>query len=228
MHQYEDYSNTPMAPSSSAAKPPPPLSPSSSSPPPEEVVTGAPSGAPVVDTINLPVIDLAQGLQAEPKVIHSEERIEYRDQDGNLLDEEQVKALEGKVEFQTRYETRTRVLDANGNEIIMPSEGVAGPLVNAVEPGTVKVKEEEVKRDEVETKEETKEAGKASPASEGVVAESAPAKEETPLLAEEEVVSEEVVAESVPAETYTETKWEEAVHTETVVVDQDGNTIAEE
>lgn len=119
------------------------------------------------------------------------------------------------------------MLDANGNEIILPSEGVAGPLVNAVEPGTVKVKEEEVKRDEVETKEETKEAGKASPASEGVVAESAPAKEESPLLAEE-VVSEEVVAESVPAETYTETKWEEAVHTETVVVDQDGNTIAEE
>ncbi len=46
--------------------------------------------------------------------------MEYRDQDGNLLNEEQVKALEGKVEFKTRYETRTRVVDAYGNEIVAP------------------------------------------------------------------------------------------------------------
>ena len=52
-----------------------------------------------------------------------QEKIEYRDQDGNLLNEEQVAALEGKVSFQTRYETRTRVVDANGNEI---DEGPAG------------------------------------------------------------------------------------------------------
>lgn len=47
----------------------------------------------------------------------TEEKIEYRDEDGNLLDEEQVKALEGKVSFSTRYETRTRLVDAAGNEI---------------------------------------------------------------------------------------------------------------
>lgn len=40
-----------------------------------------------------------------------EEKVEYRDEDGNLLDEAQVAALEGKVSFSTRYETRTRMVD---------------------------------------------------------------------------------------------------------------------
>lgn len=57
------------------------------------------------------------------RVLSREERVEYRDQDGNLLDEEQVKALEGKVEFKTRYETRMRVVDADGNELPMPEGG---------------------------------------------------------------------------------------------------------
>lgn len=49
--------------------------------------------------------------------------MEYRDQDGNILDPEQVKALEGKVEFKTKYETRTRVVDESGNEVPMPEGG---------------------------------------------------------------------------------------------------------
>lgn len=53
----------------------------------------------------------------EPRVVAQEERVEYRDQNGNILDPEQVKELEGKVEFKTRYETRTRVIDENGNEV---------------------------------------------------------------------------------------------------------------
>lgn len=57
------------------------------------------------------------------KILSREERVEYRDQDGNLLNEEQVKELQGKVEFKTRYETRTRVVDANGNEIPQPAGG---------------------------------------------------------------------------------------------------------
>ncbi|KAH8884243.1 MIR-domain-containing protein [Thozetella sp. PMI_491] len=66
------------------------------------------------------------------RIVAREERVEYRDQDGNILNEEQVKALEGKVEFKTRYETRTRVVDADGNEIQLPEEvdpqgGVAPP-----------------------------------------------------------------------------------------------------
>jgi dolichyl-phosphate-mannose-protein mannosyltransferase len=61
-------------------------------------------------------------------VISREEKVEYRDQDGNLLDPEQVKALEGKVSFKTRYETRTRLVDAQGNEIPQPEDaGVAPP-----------------------------------------------------------------------------------------------------
>ncbi|KAG8534263.1 uncharacterized protein KY384_001107 [Bacidia gigantensis] len=59
----------------------------------------------------------------EDAQIKKEEKIEYRDEQGNLLNEEQVAALEGKVSFQTRYETRTRIVDADGNEI---DEGPAG------------------------------------------------------------------------------------------------------
>lgn len=58
------------------------------------------------------------------RLVKREERIEYRDQDGNVLNDEQVKALEGKVEFKTRYETRTRMVDAEGREFEAPlSEG---------------------------------------------------------------------------------------------------------
>ena len=58
--------------------------------------------------------------QADPNerpIVSKEERIEYRDENGRVLDDEEVKALAGKVSFKTRYETRTRVLDAQGNEI---------------------------------------------------------------------------------------------------------------
>lgn len=66
-------------------------------------------------------------------VLSKEERIEFRDENGRILDEEEVKALEGKVSFKTRYETRTRVVDAQGNEIreslvdAREVEGVAPP-----------------------------------------------------------------------------------------------------
>lgn len=62
----------------------------------------------------------------EQHVLGREERVEYRDQDGNLLNEEQVAALEkdGKVSFKTQYETRTRLVDAQGNEI-NPEEPIA-------------------------------------------------------------------------------------------------------
>lgn len=58
-------------------------------------------------------------MNAEGGVIGREEKIEYRDQDGNLLDEEQVKALkaEGNAKFETKYETRTRLVDEHGNEV---------------------------------------------------------------------------------------------------------------
>lgn len=65
----------------------------------------------------------------EDGFVHREEKVEYRDQDGNLLDEEEVAALKGKVSFETRYETRTRTVDAGGNEIVDGNEddGYAPP-----------------------------------------------------------------------------------------------------
>lgn len=66
---------------------------------------------------------------SEPSISRVE-KVEYRDQDGNILDETQVKNLEGKVSFETRYETRTRVIDSEGKEIAdgpVGREGVAPP-----------------------------------------------------------------------------------------------------
>lgn len=86
------------------------------------------------------------------RVIAKEEKVEYRDQDGNLLDPEQVKSLEGKVEFKTKYETQTRVVDEDGNELNPPEGGwpedLAGvapphPDVEGVNSETVKGKDEE-------------------------------------------------------------------------------------
>ena len=56
-------------------------------------------------------------------VIKEEQHTEYRDQYGNLLNEDEVSALEGQVSFSTHYETRTRLVDAAGNLI---AEGPAG------------------------------------------------------------------------------------------------------
>lgn len=65
---------------------------------------------------------LDSNVTPEPAVLREvgrEQKIEYRDVDGNLLDEEQVSHLEeeGQVTFKTTYETRTRHVDADGNEI---------------------------------------------------------------------------------------------------------------
>lgn len=86
------------------------------------------TGGPVLgDTKGSSPSPPAENVTPQPAVedaqVKKEEKIEYRDQDGNLLNEEQVSSLEGKVSFQTRYETRTRVIDAAGNEV---DEGPAG------------------------------------------------------------------------------------------------------
>jgi dolichyl-phosphate-mannose-protein mannosyltransferase len=65
------------------------------------------SGAPAAehDTIS------AAGDQQPPHSIV--EKVEYRDQDGNILNEEQVAALakDGNVSFETKYETKTVQMD---------------------------------------------------------------------------------------------------------------------
>lgn len=58
------------------------------------------------------------------RILTQEEKIEFRDEQGNILNEEQIAALDGKVSFKTRYETRTRLVDAQGNELL--NEVVAG------------------------------------------------------------------------------------------------------
>jgi dolichyl-phosphate-mannose-protein mannosyltransferase len=79
------------------------------------VETTAPAASPAVQFSQDPLVPDAQ---VTPRVVGaSEETIEYRDENGNILNEEQVKELEGKVSFSTRYETRTRLVDANGNEV---------------------------------------------------------------------------------------------------------------
>ncbi|KAF2862167.1 glycosyltransferase family 39 protein [Piedraia hortae CBS 480.64] len=77
-----------------------------------------------------------------------EERVEYRDENGRLLDAEEVQALVGKVSFSTRYETRTRIIDEAGNELANDivqeaqqpgdghTEGGAGTIAEAPEPAT--------------------------------------------------------------------------------------------
>ena len=79
------------------------------------------------------------------RFLSKEEKVEYRDGEGNILNDEQVKALQGKVEFKTRYETRTRVLDAQGNVINVeegerreePPVAPPHPDVEGAEPETV-------------------------------------------------------------------------------------------
>ncbi|KAI1865163.1 hypothetical protein JX265_008210 [Neoarthrinium moseri] len=111
------------------------------------------------------------------KVIGREERVEYRDQDGNLLNEEQVRALEGKVEFKTRYETRTRVVDAAGNEVPGAEVPVAPPHpdVEGVDSSTKQIPKvddpiaDAEKKNVIKSKdgEKEKEQEKPKPASEG-------------------------------------------------------------
>ncbi|CAK7201394.1 Dolichyl-phosphate-mannose--protein mannosyltransferase 1 [Sporothrix eucalyptigena] len=129
---------------------------------PEQVHTQAPV-APIL------AADGAEGQQ----VLSREERVEYRDQDGNILNAEQVEALRGKVEFKTRYETRTRLVDEAGNEISEESAPVAPPHpdVEGVDQST----KQNLVADEALPKsvdpsiegEREKEQSRAKPASEG-------------------------------------------------------------
>ncbi|OAA63352.1 protein mannosyltransferase 1 [Niveomyces insectorum RCEF 264] len=111
------------------------------------------------------------------RVLSREERVEYRDQDGNILDEEQVAALRGKVEFKTRYETRTRLVDDAGNEV-GGDAAAAAPVVAPPHPDVEGV-DQSTKRQLVPDEalpqsadpsvegEREKEQSRAKPASEG-------------------------------------------------------------
>jgi len=93
-------------------------------PPPNDDTTGAPQGRPIDHAV-------------VRNVVRSEEHVEYRDPDGNLLDEEQIKELEGKIEFKTLYETKTRFLDPDGNELPEGYKIEEGGVLQVVEPAPV-------------------------------------------------------------------------------------------
>ncbi|KAJ2906029.1 Dolichyl-phosphate-mannose--protein mannosyltransferase 1 [Zalerion maritima] len=110
---------TPQSSSAKAKQPPPP-------PPPPPAREQGQAQVPLQEAGNerqAAGISGSVPLPDNQKLLKREERVEYRDQDGNVLDPELVKELEGKVEFKTRYETRTRVVDAFGNEIQEPQGG---------------------------------------------------------------------------------------------------------
>lgn len=89
-----------------------------------------------------------QPAALDQQVISQEERVEYRDEHGNLLDEAQVFSLaaEGKVTLKTKYETKTRIVDKDGNEVA-PAEPVAPehPDVDGQNPDTKGAQDKEGK-----------------------------------------------------------------------------------
>ncbi|KAI9889524.1 MAG: hypothetical protein M1814_005218 [Vezdaea aestivalis] len=124
----------------------------------------------------VPLGDAKVTPQAEKShAVGVEEKVEYRDQDGKLLDDDQVKELEGKVQFHTRYETRTRVVDGQGRAIsegLVADGGVAPPHpdVKGGEPETreAEIDEELVEKPATKSEGEGDEGKKeARPASEG-------------------------------------------------------------
>ena len=84
-------------------------------------VAQPPPVSPAAEAVT-PLVD-EQGYQ----ILSKEEKVEYRDENGNVLDDAQVEALRGQVEFQTRYETRTRLVDGDGKEIYNKVVEGSGP-----------------------------------------------------------------------------------------------------
>ncbi|PWW79919.1 Glycosyltransferase Family 39 protein [Tuber magnatum] len=169
-----EYDNTVATPSEASTPTPVPVVADPHNPQAGEGEAQQPNTTPLAEELKEAHRIPAAGMPERQKVVAQEERIEYRDQDGNILDEEQVKALEGKVEFHTRYETRTRLLDEAGNEVPAESSGVAGPLVDGANPETPKVEPLESRfppRVDAETESEVdaeKVRAEASPASDGL------------------------------------------------------------
>ncbi|KAK7537170.1 dolichyl-phosphate-mannose-protein mannosyltransferase [Phyllosticta citribraziliensis] len=105
-----------------------------------------------------------------------DEKVEYRDENGNILNEEQVKALEGKVSFKTRYETRTRLVDSAGNDVNQGGVAPPHPDVQGQNPETIEKPADGARQEplavpvsedkEKEASVENEDKGKPRPASE--------------------------------------------------------------
>lgn len=65
--------------------------------------------------------------QQEQPAVKGADKVEFRDQHGNLLDPEQVKELEEQdIKFQTKVETKTQIVDEAGEIIEMRAGESAG------------------------------------------------------------------------------------------------------
>ncbi|KAI9652582.1 MAG: hypothetical protein M1831_006686 [Alyxoria varia] len=83
-----------------------------------------PRGSPAEISVTPQVSAQPVGAPGEPETVR-EERVEYRDENGRLLSPEEVDALQNEdVAFETKYETRTRVVDEEGN--LVGEEGGGG------------------------------------------------------------------------------------------------------
>ncbi|KAF1958862.1 PMT-domain-containing protein [Byssothecium circinans] len=178
---YDEYNN--IVPATSVADVP-------SSPVADISAAEQPKGEKTTDAVvsEKPVVsDPPSADPNELPVVSKEERVEFRDENGRVLNDEEVAALQGKVSIKTRYETRTRIIDEEGREIFeslvdaREVDGVApphpdvegrNPETNNVgeaeasdSPPTVEVKEDRQKEKSVE-----KEAKKPKPASEAKAA----------------------------------------------------------
>ncbi|KAE8342911.1 hypothetical protein BDV24DRAFT_39575 [Aspergillus arachidicola] len=100
--------------------------PTTQAPPPEAPVAPPPQQDQQILKEEVEEADDAN-VTPEPQPPRAKARVEYRDQDGNILDEKLVAALakEGKVSFETRHETRTRL--EHGHEVEMINGQVAPP-----------------------------------------------------------------------------------------------------
>jgi len=96
-------------------------------------------------------------MDDKTNVVVYEQHIEYHDEDGNVLNDEQVKALQGQVEFKTVYETTTRLLDQDGN--LLPEGYVVDGLneegeEKLVEPEPIPGVNEETPKGQVQKRDE--------------------------------------------------------------------------
>ncbi|KKK14332.1 hypothetical protein P175DRAFT_0508810 [Aspergillus ochraceoroseus IBT 24754] len=95
---------------------------------------------PAQEEIQEPIV-----TSSTPQLRGSQARVEYRDQNGNVLDEEVVASLrkEGKVSFETRHETRTRLENGHLVDVVDGKLAPPHPDVEGQNPETSGKQEEE-------------------------------------------------------------------------------------
>lgn len=111
---------------------------------------------------------------AQQRIVDSEEKIEYRDQDGKLLDEDEVKSLMegGQASFSTKYETKTLLVDEEGKEV--PAESASDLSSTApAHPDTENVDSETADEAEPQATEEPRTPAEADVAPEEASSETA-------------------------------------------------------